>query len=205
MNVLAYMNTASWSSMGTPDREEGVQCPCECGMQNIGHVISECEYMVDYLFGMVETVDYALQTGPEAAQRKWPRAHSMRGKVAAIVGTETSGVPHDALGEVAASLKLLVRRAEQALRTVNKADESWPADNLVVCSLDGDGPQLELQIDVTYRQTTNRWRWPDSHALIRRRAHGERHAHPTHPAPTPPHGAGTPGLCCYCGGGWSFG
>jgi hypothetical protein len=49
---------------------------------------------------------------------------------------------------VAASLKLLVRRAEQALRTVNKAGESWPVDSLAVWAPDGDGPQMELQIDV---------------------------------------------------------
>ena len=29
-------------------------------------------------------------------------------------------------GSDATSMKLLVRRAEKALRTVNKADESWP-------------------------------------------------------------------------------
>ena len=48
----------------------------------------------------------------------------MREKVAAIVGTEMRGGSPDALGEVAASLKLLVRRAEQGLRTVNKVGES---------------------------------------------------------------------------------
>ena len=42
----------------------------------------------------------------------------------AIVGMETRGVSPDALSEVAAGLKLLVRRAEAALRTVNKAGES---------------------------------------------------------------------------------
>ena len=49
-------------------------------------------------------------------------------KVAAIVGTEMRGVSPDAdaLGEVATGLKLLVRRAEEALRTVDKAGESWP-------------------------------------------------------------------------------
>ena len=88
--------------------------------------------MLDYLFEMVETVDYALQTEPEAAQREWLRAHSMRGEVAAIVGTRMRGVSPapNALGEVAASLKLLVRRAEQALRTVNKAGELWPPSTL---------------------------------------------------------------------------
>ena len=38
----------------------------------------------------------------------------------------------DALGEVATSLKLLVRRAEKALRTVDKAGESWPVDSLAI-------------------------------------------------------------------------
>ena len=90
----------------------------------------------------------ALPTEPEAAQRKWLRAHTTRAKVAAIVGTEMRGVSPDTLGEVAASLKLLVRRAEQALRTVNKAGESWPVDSLAVWAPDGDGHQMELQIDV---------------------------------------------------------
>ena len=142
------MNTARWGRMRTEDREEAVQCPCKRGMQNVEHVMSECEYMIDYLDEMVDTVDYALQTEPEAAQRKWLRALSMNEKVADIIGTEMRGVSPDALGEVAASLKLLVRRAEQALRTVNKAGESWPVDSLAVWAPDDDGPQMELQIDV---------------------------------------------------------
>ena len=52
----------------------------------------------------------------------------MSEKVAAIVGTEMRGVSPDALGEVATSLKLLVRRAEKKLCTVNKADEWWLLD-----------------------------------------------------------------------------
>ena len=69
-------------------------------------------------------------------------------KVAAIVGTEMRGVSPDALGEVAASLKLLVRRAETALRTVDKAGGSWPVDSLAVWAPNGGGPQIELQIDM---------------------------------------------------------
>ena len=44
--------------------------------------------------------------------------------------------------------KLLVRRAETALRTVNKAGESWPVDSLAVWAPDDGGPQMELQIDM---------------------------------------------------------
>ena len=51
-------------------------------------------------------------------------ARSVEEKVRAIVGMETRGVSPDALGEVASALKLLVRSAETALRTVNKAGES---------------------------------------------------------------------------------
>ena len=47
---------------------------------------------------------------------------------------------------MAAGLKLLVRRAEKALRTVNKAGESWPVDSLAVWAPEDGGPQLELQI-----------------------------------------------------------
>ena len=105
--------------------------------------MSECEYMVVYLDEMVDTVDYALQSETEAAQRKWLRAQNMGEKVAAIVGTEMRGVSPDAL--VATGLKLLVRRAEKALRTVNKAGESWPVDSLAVWAPGGGGPQIELQ------------------------------------------------------------
>ena len=83
---------------------------------------------MDYLDEMVDTVDYALCSEPEAAQSKWMAARNMGEKVAGIVrivGMETRGVSPDALSEVAAGLKLLVRRAEAALRTVNKASESW--------------------------------------------------------------------------------
>ena len=150
MKVLAYMNTARWGSMGTTDREEAVQCPCEGSTQNVEHVMSECEYMLDYLLKMFETVNSALQTEPEAAQRKWLRAHTMGEKVAATVGTEMGEVSPDTLGEVAAILKLLIRRAEQALRIVNKAGESWPVslDSLAVWAPDGDGPQMKLRIGV---------------------------------------------------------
>ena len=43
--------------------------------------MSECEYMVVYLDEMVDTVDYALQSETEAAQRKWLRAQNMGEKV----------------------------------------------------------------------------------------------------------------------------
>ena len=72
-----------------------VQCPCECGTQNVEHVMSECEYMVVYLDEMIDTVDCALQSGAEAAQRKWLRAQNVGEKVAAIVGTEVRGVSPD--------------------------------------------------------------------------------------------------------------
>ena len=63
---------------------------------------------------MVDTIDFALQSEPEAAQKKWLEARDMGEEVAAIVGTEMRGVSPDALGEVAAGLRLLVRRAEKA-------------------------------------------------------------------------------------------
>ena len=49
---------------------------------------------------------------------------------------------------MATSLKLLVRKAEKALRTVNKAGESWPVDSLAVWAPEDGGPQIELQIDM---------------------------------------------------------
>ena len=94
--------------------------------------------------------------------------------------TEMRGVSPDALGKMAASLKLLVSRAEQALRTANTAGESWPVDSLAVWAPDGGGPQAELHM-------TNRWRRPDSHTLIRRRSHGEQHARTIPTAHTHPH------------------
>ena len=69
--------------------------------------------------------------------------------MAAVIGTEMTGVSPDGLTEVATSLKLLVRRSEKALRTVNKACESWPVDALAVWAPDGDGVQVESQIDMT--------------------------------------------------------
>ena len=70
MKVLAHMNTARWNSMSTADREEAIQCPCECGIQNVEHVMSECEYTVVYLDEMIDTIDCALRSEPEAAQGK---------------------------------------------------------------------------------------------------------------------------------------
>ena len=52
--------------------------------------------MVVYLDEMIDTVDCALQSEPEAAQRKWLRAQNVGEKVAAIVGTEVRGVSPDA-------------------------------------------------------------------------------------------------------------
>ena len=74
-------------------------------------------------------------------------ARNVEEKVGPIVGMETRGVSPEALGEVASALKLLVRTSEKALRTVNKAGESWPVDSLAVWAPDGGGPQIELQID----------------------------------------------------------
>ena len=70
-------------------REEAVQCPCECGIQNIEHVMSPCEYMVVYLDEMIDTVDAAMQSEPETVQRGWLLAQSVGERVAAIVGTKT--------------------------------------------------------------------------------------------------------------------
>ena len=64
------MNTARWGSMGTADREEAIHYPCECDIQNIEHVMSECEYMVVCLdaYEMVDTIEYTLQS--ELAHQK---------------------------------------------------------------------------------------------------------------------------------------
>ena len=44
--------------MDTVDREEAIQCPCQCGIQNVGHVLTgACEYTVVYLDEMIDTVD----------------------------------------------------------------------------------------------------------------------------------------------------
>ena len=68
MRVLAQMNTTRWNSTSTIDRprEEAIQCPCECGIQNIEHVMSDCEYMVVYLDEMIDTMSDALQSELEA-------------------------------------------------------------------------------------------------------------------------------------------
>jgi hypothetical protein len=124
MKVLAHMNTARWNSMNTDDREEATHCPCQGGMQNVEHVISECDYMVTYLDEMIDTVGSALRSEPETVQVRRMEARNVGEKVAAIVGTDMRRVSPDALCEVATGLKLLVRRAEKALRTVNKAGES---------------------------------------------------------------------------------
>jgi hypothetical protein len=69
-------------------------------------------------------------------------------EVAAVVGTDMGRVSPDALSEVATGLKLLVRRAEKALRTVNKAGESWPMDSLAVWTPGNEELQIEIQSDV---------------------------------------------------------
>ena len=58
------------------------------------------------------------------------------------------GVSPDGLSEVASGLKLLVRRAETALRTMNKAGESWPMDSMAVWAPENGGLQMELQSDI---------------------------------------------------------
>ena len=148
MKVLAHMNTARWNSMNTADREEATQCPCQGGMQNVEHVVSECDYMVTYLDEMVDTVDSALRSESETVQVKWMEARNTGEKVAAAVGTGMRRVSPDALSEVATGLKLLVRRAEKALRTVNKAGESWPMDSLAVWAPGNEELQIEIQSDV---------------------------------------------------------
>ena len=97
MKVLAHVNTARWSSMSTADREETTQCPCECGIQNVEHVVSECEYMVVYLDEMIDIVDYASRSEPKAAQREWLGARDVGEEVAAIVDTEVPGISPNAL------------------------------------------------------------------------------------------------------------
>ena len=135
--------------MDTADREKAIQCPCQCGIQNIEHVLTgECEYTAVCLDGMIDTVDYALCSETEAAQGGWMAARSIEEKVRAIVGMEVRGVSPDALSGVASALRLLVRSTETALRTMNMAGESWPVDSLAVWAPEEDGPQFELQVEV---------------------------------------------------------
>jgi hypothetical protein len=141
MKVLAHMNTARWVHMDTADRVKAIQCPCQCGIQNIEHVLTgECEYTAVCLDEMIDTVDCALCS--ETA------AQSVEEKVRAIVGMEVRGVSPDALSGVASALRLLVRSTETALRTMNMAGESWPVDSLAVWAPEEDGPQFELHVEV---------------------------------------------------------
>ena len=113
--------------------------------------MSECEYVVAYLDEMIDTVSGALQSEPEAAQRKWLMAPNVGERVTAIIGTEMRGVSPDALARLArwrrrAGLKLMVARMEKGLRTVNQLSESWPVHvgSLVVWAPNVDGgPQIE--------------------------------------------------------------
>jgi len=104
--------------------------------------------MVTYLDEMIDTVGSALRSEPETVQVRWMEARNVGEKVAAIVGTDMRRVSPDALCEVATGLKLLVRRAEKALRTVNKAGESWPMDSLAVWAPGNEELQMEIQSDV---------------------------------------------------------
>ena len=102
-----------------------------------------------YLDEMIDTVDCALCSETEAAQSRWMAAQNVEEKVRAMVGMEMRGVSPDALGEVASTLKLLVRTSEKALRTVNKAGETWPVDNLAVWAPANEELQIGFQSDVT--------------------------------------------------------
>jgi hypothetical protein len=78
MKVLAHMNTARWGHMGTADREKAIQCPCQCGIQNIEHVLTgEYEYTAVCLDEMIDTVDCALCSETEAVQSGWMAAQSL--------------------------------------------------------------------------------------------------------------------------------
>jgi hypothetical protein len=154
MKVLAHMNTVRWHNMSTADREEAIQCPCQGGIQNVEHMMTgACDYTLTHLDEMIDTVSSALRSEPETVQVKWAEARNIEEKVAAIVGTDMRKISPDAVCEVAASLKLLVRRSEKALRAMNKAGESWPMDNLVVWAPSNEELQMELQSDVLSSDT----------------------------------------------------
>ena len=110
----------------------------------------ECEYMVDCLDEMIDTVDCALCSETEAVQSGWMAAQSVEEKVRAIVGMGVRGISPDALSGVASALRLLVRGTETALRTMNMVSESWPqaVDSLAVWAPEEDGPQFGLQVEV---------------------------------------------------------
>ena len=84
MKVLAHMNTAAWGMMSIEDWEGAVQCPCGGGMQNIGHILSECEYMVEYVDEMIATVDAALQSEGDEVQKRWMSVAGLEAKVRAV-------------------------------------------------------------------------------------------------------------------------
>ena len=142
MKVLAHMGTAGWNSMDRAGREQAVQCLCECGMQNVEHIMSNCGYMEEYVDGMIAAVGAALQSDTETERRKWEQAIGMKSKVAAVIHLETRGMTLEVLDVVASSVRKVVRRIESGLRTINQVGETWPVDGLGEWAPDvsGEGP-----------------------------------------------------------------
>ena len=49
MKVLAHMNTSRWEEMGVEQRGEALQCACGGEIQNGEHLMTECDYIRDYV------------------------------------------------------------------------------------------------------------------------------------------------------------
>jgi hypothetical protein len=143
MLVLAHMNTARWQRMDSQQRQQAVGCPCGSEIQNIEHVLSgTCEYTLDCLDDMHNTVSGILQSEGESVQQRWLMAQNMGEAVAALVNMDVRAVTPDALWEMGLSVKTLISKVEAELSAVNNASETWPV-NCEMWAPEVVGPQIE--------------------------------------------------------------
>ena len=120
-------------------------CPCGSEIQNIEHVLSgTCEYTLDCLDDMHNTVSGILQSEGESVQQRWPwlMAQNMEEAVAALVNMDVRAVTPHALWEMGLSVKTLIDKVEAKLSAVNKASETWPV-NCEMWAPEVVGPQIE--------------------------------------------------------------
>ena len=142
MKVLAHMNTSRWEEMGVEQRSEALQCVCGGEIQNREHLMTECDYIRDYVDEATLSIRDAVRLVEGPLQSEWYQASGVGAKLRAALSSDVRGLDGEVLHGMGTSVKKLVRQTEMKLRQMNQAESSWPIDDLRVWAPDPEAGWL---------------------------------------------------------------
>ena len=135
-------NMCRWEEMGVEQRSEALQCVCGGEIQNGEHLMTECDYIRDYVDEATLSIRDAVRLVEGPVQREWYQASGVGAKLRAALSSDVRGLDGEVLHGMGTSVKKLVRQTEMKLRQMNQAESSWPIDDLRVWAPDQEAGWL---------------------------------------------------------------